>query len=189
MATINFTQTDSAATIGTPSCSGRGFGFGSDTRAATDGGTPGSTPISISLASSASLIDRGPSKCTVVVGALWTSGTWTWRLNITTANMNLTLEEVYICRFNSSDVSQATIGSSTALAISLGTTGVKSGTISGSAQSPSVGDYVSVMFTFSNSAMSAQSFSFTPNQNIDSPFTTPTGTNLLQFCISPQPTR
>lgn len=185
---INFTQTDTFTADTNTYCSGRTIRNNS-MNDATDGGSAGSTPISTSCFASDSLVVCNKFKCVVASGLTWASGTWTWRINITTANMNLTLEEVYICRVNSSDVNQATIGSVTALAVSLGSTGVKSGTISGSAQTPSVGDYVSVVFVYSNGAMSAQTFQYTPNQNIDSPFTTAPSTNLLPFCISPQPTR
>ena len=54
----------------------------------------------------------------------------------------------------------------------MGTTGVKSGNITGAAQTPSAGDYVNVVFVFSNGAsMSTATFSFTSDQLINSPFT------------------
>lgn len=193
---INYTQTDTnytfpgAATL----CSGDTFttgGASEPAKIATNGGTAGSVGTNITLVSSASLDTACIIKCTIDSGTTWAAGTWTWRLNITTSNMNLTLEEVYICRYNSAStpVNQATIGSVTGLAISLGTTGVKSGNITGSAQTPSAGDIVIVSFRFSNGAMSNQTAQATFDQNIDSPFTAQVGTNLLQFCISPQPTR
>jgi hypothetical protein len=83
--------------------------------------------------------------------------------------MNFTLREVYICRVNSSDVSQATIGSDTAVNTVLTSTGVRSGTISGSAQTPNSGDYVNIVFVFTNGAMTTQSIGVTHNQLIDTP--------------------
>src|SRR5262245_22125352 len=68
--------------------------------------------------------------------AAWNSGNWTVRLNVTTANANITWTDTYICRLNSSNVSQATIGSLTGQSTSLGTTGVKTHTVSGSSQTP-----------------------------------------------------
>lgn len=171
MATINYTQTDTAPSGSLGSfCSSRS-GDDASIRTATNGGTAGTSALNVSSSSSASNTISFTVKVTIDSGTSWASGTWTWRLNVTTANMNITLNEVYICRVDSSDVSQATIGSATALGISCGATGVKSGTISGSAQTPNTGDYVRILFCFSSSAMSVQLTGITPNQNIDSPFT------------------
>lgn len=100
----------------------------------------------------------------------WSAGTWTVRLNVTTANMNLTWTDVYICRTSSGCFNSATIGSATGLAKSLGSTGVLSQAVTGAAQTPSAGDKVMIAFVFSNAAMSTQTFNYTPNQLIDSPF-------------------
>jgi len=85
--------------------------------------------------------------------------------------MNITWNSVYICRVNSGCANQATIGSSTSLGISLATTGVKSTTVSGAAQSPGAGDLVMIVFGFTNSAHGSQSFLYDVDQNNDSPFT------------------
>jgi hypothetical protein len=56
------------------------------------------------------------------------------------------------------------------LAISLGTTGVKSGTIAGLAQPTAAnGDYVNVCITLGTSAMGSTPVTYLPNQIIDSP--------------------
>lgn len=171
---INFTQTDTDNNIGNTFCSGRSVSS-SLGKLATDGGTAGTGTGAIQVDASLTTVVSFNFKCTVNSGVSWNAGTWTWRLNITTANMNLTLGEVYLCRVNSSDVNQATIGSATGLGISLSSTGVKSGTISGSSQSPSAGDYVSVVLVFTNTAMTGQQADCTLNQNIDSPFTAAAG--------------
>lgn len=104
-------------------------------------------------------------------GTNWNAGTWTWRLNVCGADANVTISSVYICRVNSADVSQATIGSSTGLSISCGSVGVLSGTVTGLAQTPSAGDYVVVIFGMTNSSMSSAGPQILGDQTIDTPFT------------------
>lgn len=175
MATINYTQTDTAPTC-TTGGGGSGFCSPASTNRATPvlavgGGTAGTSTPQIAAQSSESNIIGAQFEIQPSASTTWNSGTWTVRINITTANMNLTWTAVYICRVNSSCTNQATIGSATGLNISLGTTGVKSTTVSGSAQTPSAGDIVLVLLLISNGAMSLQTANLTANQNIDSPFT------------------
>lgn len=183
---INYQQTNTNSGLNSGFCSGVGAIVNIEP-VSTFGGTPGSIEDTMFCASSETLV-RMVNKIIIDSGTSWDSGTWTWRFNVTTANMNITLRSVYICRVNSSGVNQATIGSSTGLSVSLGTTGVKSGTISGSAQTPNAGDYVVIVYVTENGAMSTQSAGVTPDQLTDSPFSV-VSTNLLQFCIAPQPTR
>lgn len=182
---LNYAQTDTGTGLSNnnnPWCaSGSGVGgpltggnVPVDTLA-TVGGTSGSTQQTRTVAAGTGTV--GSTRCVYFVcklsvnsGVVWNSGTWTWRINITTANMNLTITDVFICRVNSSNVSQATIGSTSGLSTSIGSTGVISGTISGSSQTPGVGDYVVLIIAFTNSSMSTQNFGVTPNQNIDTPF-------------------
>lgn len=170
MALINLQETDSAATCGIAVyCSG-GTSQASSPKLAQSGGSAGSTPVTISINGSTSLRIVFGFDCPIAAGATWDAGTWTVRWNVTTANMNLTWEEVHICRLSSSCVNQATIGSATALGISLGATGVKTQTVSGAAQSPSVGDRVYILFVITNAAMTLQSFDITPSEIINTPF-------------------
>ena len=172
---INYTQTDGSANAcpgedGYCATTGNNIS-GTSERDATDGGTAGSTPVS-SGAFSSSATDQRASIITIVpdTGTSGDSGTWTVRLNITTANMNLSIIAIDICRVNSSCVNQESIGSATGLSISLGTTGVKSQNVTGSAVTLAAGDKVVIVFHVANGAMSGQSFAWTPDQNIDSPF-------------------
>lgn len=139
----------------------------------SNGGTAGSAAESINHNTTTGGASRRFEifKCVVGAGVSWDAGTWTTRINITTANMNITATAVYICRVDSSGNNQATIGSATGLSISFGSTGVKSQDVTGSGQTPSVGDVVWVVYELTNGAMSAQAFSHTPTQLIDSPFT------------------
>lgn len=100
--------------------------------------------------------------------ANWQAGDWVLRINVTTANADVTWEEAYICRINSC-VSAATVGSDVAISQLLNTTGVKTVTISGSAQS-SEGDDAYLVFVFSSAAtMGNSSFGVTHDQDIDTP--------------------
>lgn len=178
-----FVQTDAGATqTGTPGvgCSGRSLtanlvnGSAGDNACQVDG-VAGSGSASASAQASDTNIIYASWAGAVDAGVSWSSGTWTVRWNVTTANMNFTTTEVFICRMNSSGVSQQTIGSSTGLGISHATTGVKSATISGAAATPSPGDFILVLLVGTNAAMSVQNPGVINGQNIDSPFTPATG--------------
>lgn len=172
---INYTQTDS----GTGACAGEagycaatGNNIISTTeKIATAGGTAGSVEIGTSQFSP-NATDQRASIITIIPdsGTSGDSGTWTVRLNITTANMNLSIIAIDICRVNSSCVNQESIGSATGLSISLGSTGVKSQNVTGSAVTLAAGDKVVIVFHVANGSMSGQEFGWIPNQNIDSPF-------------------
>jgi hypothetical protein len=138
------------------------------------GGSAGSTPVTVTVGASTNRMISF--ECVVPAGTSWDAGDWTLRLNVTTANMNLTWGTGAICRVSSGCVNQANIDSYNA-AQSLGSTGVKSFTTAGLTQTPSAGDKVIIGLVISNGAMSDQSFAFTPDQNIDSPFTAVTQPN------------
>src|SRR4029434_1901476 len=116
---------------------------------------------------------------------IWAAGSWTVRLNVTTLNTTVTWTDTYICRLNSANVSQATIGSLTGQTTSLSTTRVKTHTgtgaarnpatrvqahtVTGAAQTPAAGDKVYIVLVF-NCTGANQTLGVTFNQNIDSPF-------------------
>lgn len=171
---INFTQGDFGAFVLVTLCDGRG-----DSAAelpsrfpASDGATAGTVAHSQALGASDTNVKTILFQIPVNAGVSWNAGTWTVRFNVTTANMNITVTEIYVCRQTTAGA-DFTIGSATGLSISCGATGVKSQAVTGAAQTPSVGDEVYVVIIASNGSMTAQSFSITPNQNIDSPFTEP----------------
>lgn len=188
---ISYTQTDTTGDCsGTGAyCSGLSNSNGTS-RECTDGGTAGSTEVTVNrtIPAQASDVACVMQFSLVVDGAVsWDSGTWTVRWNLTTANMFCTWDSVHICRVNSSCTSQESLGSSSGLGISLSSTGVKSTTVSGSAATPSAGDLVQIVFGFSSSSMNDQIIGWTPDQNIDSPFTdasTNVVTNLESFTFS-----
>ena len=176
---MTFAQTGSGSaacsgTVEKAGCSGRT----SSITSAVDleclvGGTAGTVPITAGITSGGTNLCFVFFACVVPAGTSGDSGTWTTRLNVTTANMNLTVTEIYVCRASSDCTNQETIGSATGLSISLGSTGVKTQTVSGSAVTLSAGDLVTVVYVGTNGAMTDQTIQFTPDQNIDSPFTEP----------------
>lgn len=169
-----FTQTDTGggSILGSQCSTSTDFN-NQAAKEASVGGTPGTSSSAFGPTVSASATDqvRGMFKCTVGSSVSWDAGTWTVRLRISTANMNLAISSIAICRCNSSLVNQEKIGEVTGLSISLSTTGVKTQNVTGIAVTPNAGDVVVIMMGFSNSAMSNQLFNAYSDQDIDSPFT------------------
>lgn len=101
----------------------------------------------------------------------WESGNYVVRINLTTGNGRTTWEDSYICRVNSACSSQATVGSLTGQAISLSTTGVKTMTISGAAQTANQTDTLYLVLGFKNNVGGTFSFAVQFDQQIDTPLT------------------
>ena len=138
------------------------------------GGAGTSTTSSPTIAAGETNVVAVNIELVVPAGATWGSGTWTIKINITTANSSVTWTEVYVCRVSSGCVSQASIGSATGLGISLGTTGVKSANVAGAAQTPAAGDKVIVVLVFTGAGHGSDSFAFdhsAGNSEVLSPFT------------------
>ena len=182
-----YQQTGSVASIDASSYCGGGADNNSANmlRAASSGGAAASTGQTVSLSSGGTTAELGVWwDVAVSTGTSWDAGDWVVRYNITTGNMDVDLQEVYICRVNASSVSQATIGSTTGLA--LGTTaGVLSVTITGAAQTPSADDNVRITSVWSNnSSMTADSIIILADQLIDSPFTTLAGGTVIPVMMN-----
>jgi hypothetical protein len=153
-----------------PFCSGRVASNTVNRYTAAPGGNVGSQCNKVNILGS-STVYGVEVKWTPTAGTNWRSGTWTWRINICGADANCRLDEVYICRVNSSNVTQSTIGSVTGLNLSTGSVGVLSGNITGLAQTPSTGDYVAVVFVFTNTSMASAGPQVLGDQTISTPFT------------------
>jgi len=171
MAGVDYQQTDNASgNFLTALCSSATFDA-TVSRDATVGGTPGTTPASTNISGSAVNHTGGIwFRITPAAGVTWDAGTWTVNVNVTTANMNLTLQTCSICRVNGIS-NRATIGEATALGLSLGSTGVLTISVSGSATTPAAGDSVIVLFGVDNASKNGAAFSVTPDQLVSSPFT------------------
>lgn len=171
---ISFVQTDtnSFCPLTASFCSTDALGGqATKNKQAAVGASPGVGSVTQNIDAVAVDLDQMSFEC-LADGYNFAAGNWTIRLNVTTANANLTWNRVTICRMDVSCVSQGTIlATSAALGISLATTGVKSTVQSGLVQVPNTGDKVIIILGFSNAAGTSQSFAFTPDQNIDSPYT------------------
>lgn len=159
-------------------CSGGGTSNPNDARSkAVPGGTPSATEdtFNIGVAEPDEVgiqIEITPTATTV-----WRGGTWTIRLNFTNTGgfSTATLDAVYICRVNSSCVSQATIASATGLGIDISDsagTGVRTISLHGIPQTPSPGDKVQIVCLFNFGANDTAGVTW--DQCIDTPFTVPT---------------
>lgn len=168
---IILVQTDTVAPCGTIlACTSPADGLANvpQARLAEQGGSAGSGELSVSI--NKADIQAGVMFESPAVGqTTWQAGTYTVRLNVTTAVANLSLIEIHVCRVNSSCVSQETVGSSVGLGISMGTTGVKNVDVIGSEQSASATDRIYIVFIFQAINHTSPTFGFTPDQNIDTP--------------------
>jgi hypothetical protein len=171
-----FQQTATAAGAGSAvACSGAVLiGGGQEKNSlCTVGGTPAASPVTVG----GSQFDAGAGQAGVMyeivpVGYVWAAGDYVVRLNVTSANANITWTGTFICRLNSANVNQATIGSLTGQTTSLSATGVKTHTVSGSAQTPTAGDKIYAVLVF-NSGGANQSFACQFDQLIDTPLVMP----------------
>lgn len=172
MATINLQQTDTDITVQV-GCSGRSLSGGLKAgNRCQSGGTAGTVEDKPDLVNAETLVVSYNDISNDIGETTWASGNYTWRLNITTTSGVVTLEEVYICRLNQSEVSQETLGSATGLGQSLGIAGVVSGTISGSAgTSPASTDRVGIIYVFSNTSTHGgnDAVGITPSELINTP--------------------
>lgn len=165
------TQTDTVAPCGTIlACTSPADGLAvtPQARKAEDGGSAGSGELSVTI--NKGDIQAGVMFESPAVGqTTWQSGTYTVRINITTSVADLLLTEVHVCRVNSSCVNQATVGSTTGLSISIGSTGVKTVEVTGAQQSASGTDRIYIVLIFQQTSHANGVFGFTPDQDIDTP--------------------
>ncbi len=171
MATLySMVQTDAASACGTvQGCSASSLTTTPRGRECSRGASAGSVAASVTVPVGTRSAVMFESKAGEICRTTWASGNWTIRLNVTTSNANLSVVGVSICRFTSGCSNSGSVASSS-LSTSLSTTGVKSWTVTQS--SDSVGnedDRVYVVLNVRNTSGSSQSFSFTPNQTIDTP--------------------
>ena len=99
----------------------------------------------------------------------WAGGTYTLRYNITNGAANCTLTEIYVCRLNSSCVSQESLGSVLSLSQSLNSTGTFTQNITGSSTTAAATDKVAFVLVGSNSNMNARTGEFTRDEVCDTP--------------------
>lgn len=98
----------------------------------------------------------------------WDSGNWVVGINISSADSNMTWASSCVFQLNSGGTLVNTVGTLTGQTTSLGSTGLKNHTVSGSAESPSASDRVQVVVVFSCGA---------PHGNCSVSFTVGTAAN------------
>lgn len=100
----------------------------------------------------------------------WPAGDWVIPINVTVKNNSMYLEEVHICRMGSGCVSQASVGSQTGLNLQLNTVGVKTITVSGSAQTADATDRIYIVCVLRNNhSAKAQAIQVKADQVITTP--------------------
>lgn len=165
---LSFVQTDTTAPAGgITACSGKTVSSTVAARLCTEGGTAGE-----SVATSGPRVDRASAMFEISPGANvdWLAGTISVPFNVTSANANVTWSGCYVCRLNSSNVSRATMGSTTGIADTLSSTGVRTVNVTVSAQPTAAAtDKVYIVLTFTTPA-STENFGWIPNQTITTPF-------------------
>lgn len=99
----------------------------------------------------------------------WPSGTVTVRINITTGNLNVSIEEVYVCQVDSTGENKATWGNLDTLG-TICSAGVKTFNVGVSALSPLVTDQIYITVGIQRIlGHGNQQFTVTMNQEFDTP--------------------
>lgn len=167
---ITLTQTDTdtgtfpAGSIGGCSITPNGQ---TSSKIATSGGTAGTGTVNLTHDASASQLCEVQfiSAAGEPNSTSWEGGSATYRLEVTTANMQLTWDQV---KHNAGTTG---INCFSALGISLGSTGVKSTTqtLSASAGRNAVDRITTTYVLVSSNSMATQAWAYKPSQNIDTP--------------------
>jgi len=163
-------QQTSQGSFAIPSCSGLSLAAIVGGTKLVSGGTPGDIESRITIRPEA--LEAGVFMRTEPgdLPLTWQAGTWIVRLNVVDSDMDITLEEVHICRLDNNFNTLATVGKSPDLDISLGSVGVKIVEINGSLQNGSVGDVAYIICGFKNRRkMHDQHFGVIFNQLVDTP--------------------
>ncbi len=184
MATSTYAQTDDAQSPTLAAYCSTVGGTPEQGRQATIGGTTGVTATASISCGAGQTDDLEISyECLLPTDAVSSAEDATITIDISLNSMNVDWDSCFICRVNSSDVNQETIGSATGLGITTnGNGGILSTTISCSAVTFAAGDYVIIALGFSETAgHSAVNIQMTPNQVFLLPFNAPVGGNAPLF--------
>lgn len=167
-----YTQTDTVAPLGViQACAPVAPAGDADAVEAVDGGTAGTTALAVGIPAN-STVTAFATELRIADSDSLDSGTLTHRLNVSTAQGDLTLEEIYVCRVASGGTSQETLGSVTGLGTDISVGGVFSTNVTLSAASAhNAGDRVYIVVVVANAHLhSSRTLEVLPNQNIDTPF-------------------
>lgn len=170
--TMSLVQTDTAQSSNLNNYCSTSGGTIEAGRQAAVGGSVGSSEQTFSVAAGASTDNEFSYECIIPDDSTAGSGTWTVPVNFTSGDMDVTLEEVWICQVRANS-NIATIGNSTGLGLT-SNSGLQTPTVTGSAITFVNGDVAVITLVFSESAgHSAGNVGITPDQTITSPFTAP----------------
>lgn len=183
MATIDLQQTDNNGSFGADvMCSGATIGETTpQCKSAPKSGSAGSVEVNFGINKAGT--EAGIMFQSDGIGETsWDAGTYTVRVNVTTAQANLEFAEVYVCRANSSGINQATVGSLTGLTEAL-SAGTHTFNVTGSSQTAGATDVVYIVLVIFNTQPHAdQTGYFTPSLVINTPITsTAAAAGLLDF--------
>jgi hypothetical protein len=168
---LTYTQTDTMASFGAiEACTSAPDGIADIPRAwaAIIEGTAGTTELTVQ-------VNRSDNQAAVMfqtaaIGLTsWASGSYTVRLDVTTANVNMVVTDVSICRVNNAGTSQESIGSLTGQSRVLDTVQVENFTVTGSATTALATDVLYIVIIIDNDSKQDSSIGITPSQNIDTP--------------------
>ena len=163
--TTNFQQTDTVAGATNDQCSGNTSSADPESNQADAGGSAGSTERIHQPDNSAADLNGVWMEVINIDDYDGASGNWTTRLNVTAANHQLTLDEIHICHVDSSYSAKNTLGSLTAIAANLASTGVQEHVVNqGSGVTIAAGDLIIIIYAFDNAQAMVQTFGYTPDQ-------------------------
>jgi hypothetical protein len=175
-----FTELDTAASqcdsTEALACSGGTLASTSSSALIDEGGTAGSTADSVQISDNTQRVIYWFESDQIGSGSTWPSGTFTVRVNITSADSDGQWDHTHVCRVSSTCGSPSAVGNLTNQNTALSTTGVKTHSVSGSSQTPNATDLILIVLTFEDTAAHGNmSVDITPNQDIDTPLTAPAG--------------
>ena len=190
--TILITQTDTAAFCAAAVKCSTGTSLHANAHEAlcSRGGTAGSTEDSLDLGLTlqanqvAYLYD-----CVIPNVLKWSSGDWSIPINFSTGDMNVVLDQVWVCRQNAFCTNLATMGSLTGIGHATNSGNYTAVVNQGSAVTPNTGDRVSIVLVFDISAQHAGgTIGITPSLVITSPISIDIEVSPGSFSLSGQST-
>lgn len=176
---IDYPQTQTAAPCGViQACAPVAPAADADAVEAAVGGTAGGTELACGVAPGASELCFA-AQLAIADDTSLDAGDLTTRLNITTAQGDLTLEEIYVCRLSAACASQETLGSVTGLGLDISAGGVFSQVVTlAAASAHDPGDSVYVAHVFANAHNhTTRSVAITPDQLISTPWSAAAGSS------------
>ena len=176
---ITLVQTDIAASCAAAACGNAALNGATSAKEAKAGGTAGTTAVSLTQdgANGVRSTIFFQSASDEPNSANWEAGSWTCRLEVTTANMNLGWGAVGGSSADAVGIGSMTPGcvctdvwDQSLNGVDLGTTGVKTRTFTTVGNSNrSATDRIWIVYGIHNETSKTQAWAYKPSQNIDTP--------------------